>query len=168
MLMHESVTCCPTACRVAKLTLCHKSNDRPPMIYYASTTACHHNDSLPLPPSARPSLHSSANTSAVPTNILRLAHGMKWICRLMNLSRNSGNNLPQKYVSFKRRTQNYRKRRPTITFILPRVNAFSANGTTAGFIPTTGASTVISRLPIIRLIHFRQKLVGLILTMRFQ
>ena len=27
------------------------------MIYYAATTACHHNDSLPLPPSARPSLH---------------------------------------------------------------------------------------------------------------
>lgn len=52
--------------------------------------------------------------------------------------------------------------------IQPMVNAFSANGTTAGFIPTTEASTGISRLPIIRLIHFRQKLVGLILTMRFQ
>ena len=91
-----------------------------------------------------------------------------WIYLPTNPSKNSGNNLPQKYVSFKKRTRNYRKRRPTITFIPPKVNAFSANGTTAGFIPTTGASTGISRLPIIRLIHFRQKLVGLILTMRFQ
>ncbi len=86
----------------------------------------------------------------------------------MNSNRNSGNNLPQKYVSFKRRTRNYRKRRPTITFIPPKVNAFSANGTTAVFILTTEVSIGISRLPIIRLIHFQQKLVGHILTMRFR
>ena len=86
----------------------------------------------------------------------------------MNPSKNSVNNLPQKYVSFKRRTRNYRKRRPTITFILPRVNAFSASGTIAGFIQTTEASTGISRSPTIRLIHFRLKSVGHILTMRFR
>lgn len=59
--------------------------------------------------------------------------GMKWIYLPTNPSKNSGNNLPQKYVSFKRRTWNYRKRRPTITFIPPKVNAFSANGITAVF-----------------------------------
>ena len=72
------------------------------------------------------------------------------------------------YVSFKRRTRNYRKRRPTITFIPPKVNAFSANGTTAVFIPTTEAFTGILRLPTFQLIHFRQKSVGHILTMRFR
>lgn len=110
----------------------------------------------------------SENTSIIPTNISRLAHGMKWIYLPTNPSRNRGSSFPQKYVNFKRRIRNYRKRLPTITFIPPKVNAFSANGTTAGFIPTTGASTGISRLPTIRLIHFRQKLVGHILTMRFR
>ena len=86
----------------------------------------------------------------------------------MNSSRNSESNLPPKYVSCKRRTQNYRKRRPTIIFIPPRVNAFSASGTTAGFIPTTEASTGISRLPTIRFIHFPLKSVGHILIMRFR
>ena len=111
---------------------------------------------------------ASENTSTVPTNISRLVHGMKWIYLPMNPSKSSRNNLPQKYVNFKRRTRNYRKRRPTITFIPPKVNAFSANGTTAGFIPTTEASFGISKLPTIRLIHFRLKLVGCILTMRFR
>ena len=101
-------------------------------------------------------------------HISRLVHGMKWIYLPMNSSRNSESNLPQKYVSFKRRTRNYRKRRPTITFIPPKVNAFSANGTIAVFILTTEASIGISRLPIIRLIHFRQKSAGHILTMRFR
>ncbi len=86
----------------------------------------------------------------------------------MNPSKNSENNLPQKSVSFMKRTRDYRKRRPTITFIPPKVNAFSANGITAGFIPTTEASFGISRLPTIQLIHFRQKSVWHILTMRFQ
>ena len=86
----------------------------------------------------------------------------------MNQSKNNGNNLPQKYVSFKRRTRNYRKRRPAITFILPKVNAFSASGMTAGFIPITGASTGISRLPTIRLIYFLLKSVRHILIMRFR
>lgn len=76
--------------------------------------------------------------------------------------------MPQKYVSFKRRTRNYRKRRPAITFIPPRVNTFSANGITAGFIPTTEVSIGISRSPTIQLIHSQLKLVGLILTMRFR
>ena len=111
---------------------------------------------------------ASENTSTVPTNISRLVHGMKWIYLPMNPSKSSRNNLPQKYVNFKRRTRNYRKRRPTITFIPPKVNAFSANGTTAGFIQTTEASFGISKLPTIRLIHFRLKLVGCILTMRFR
>ena len=110
----------------------------------------------------------SENTSTEPTNISRLAHGVKWICLLMKSGRNSGSSLPQKNASFKRRTRNYRKRLPTITFILPRVNAFSANGTTAGFILTTEASTGISRSPTILLIHFRLKSVGHILTMRFR
>lgn len=78
----------------------------------------------------------------------------------MNSSRNSESNLPPKYVGFNRRTQNYRKWRLTIIFIPPRVNAFSASGITAVFIPTTEASTGISRLPIIRLIHFPLKLAG--------
>ena len=85
-----------------------------------------------------------------------------------NLSRNNESSLSQKYVSFKRRIRNYRKRLPTITFILLRVNAFFASGTTAGFIPTTGASTGISRLPIIRLIYFLLKSVRHISIMRFQ
>lgn len=101
-------------------------------------------------------------------HISRLVYGTKWICLPMNPSKNSVNNLPQKYVSFKRRTRNYRKRRPTITFIPPKVNAFSANGTTVVFILTIEVSIGISKLPIIRLIHFRQKLVGHILTMRFR
>ena len=95
----------------------------------------------------------SESTSAVPMNISRLAYGVKWICLPTNPNKNSGNNLPQKYVSFKRKIRIYRKRRPAITFILPRVNAFSANGTTAVFILTTEVSIGISRLPIIRLIH---------------
>ena len=86
----------------------------------------------------------------------------------MNQSKNNGNNLPQKYVSFKRRTRNYRKRRPAITFILPKVNAFSVSGTTAGFIQTTEASIGISRLLIIQLIHFPLKSVEHILIMRFR
>ena len=110
----------------------------------------------------------SENTSAAPTNISRLAHGAKWICLPTNPNRNSRSGLPQKYVSFKRKIRIYKKRRPTITFIPPRVNAFSASGTTAGFIPKTEASTGISRLPIIRLIHFQMKSVGRILTMRFR
>lgn len=110
----------------------------------------------------------SENTLAAPTNILRLAHGVKWICLPTNPNKNSGSSLPQKCVSFKRRTRNYRKRRPTITFIPPRVNAFSASGIIAGFIPTTEASTGISRLPTIRLIYFRLKLVGHTLIMRFR
>ena len=110
----------------------------------------------------------SENTSAAPTNISKLAHGVKWICLPTNPSRNSGSNLSQKYVSCKRRTRNYKKRLPTITFIPPRVNVFSANGTTAVFILTTEVSIGISRLPIIRLIHFRQKSVGHILIMRFR
>ena len=85
-----------------------------------------------------------------------------------NLSRNNESSLSQKYVSFKRKIRIYKKRRPTITFIPPRVNAFSASGTTAVFILTTEVSIGISRLPIIRLIHFQQKLVGHILTMRFR
>ncbi len=97
-----------------------------------------------------------------------MVNGVKWIYLPMNPSKNSGNNLPQKYVSFKRRTRNYRKRRPTITFIPQKVNAFSANDTTAVFILTTEVSIGISRLPIIRLIHFRQKSVGHILIMRFR
>ena len=108
------------------------------------------------------------STSAVPTNISRLAHGVKWICLLMKPSRNSRSSLPQKYVSFKKRTRNYKKQRPAITFIPPRVNAFSASGTTAGFISTTGASIGISRLPIIQLIYFRLKSVGHTLIMRFR
>ena len=72
------------------------------------------------------------------------------------------------WLHFKRRIRNYKKRRPTISFIPPKVNAFSANGITVGFIPTTEVSTGISRSAIIRLIHFRQKSVGLILTMRFR
>ena len=99
-------------------------------------------------------------TSAVPTNISRPVYGMKWTCLFTNPSRNSGNNLPQKYLNFKRRTRNYRKQRPTITFIPPKVNASFANGTTVGFIPTTEVSTGISRLPTIRLIHFLLKSVG--------
>ena len=110
----------------------------------------------------------SESTSAVPMNISRLAYGVKWICLPTNPNKNSGNNLPQKYVSCKRKIRIYRKRRPTITFIPPKVNAFSANGTTAGFIQTTEASFGISKLPTIRLIHFRLKLVGCILTMRFR
>lgn len=110
----------------------------------------------------------SKNTSVVPMNISRLAHGVKWICQLTKPSKNSGNNLLQKYVSFKRRIRNYRKRRPTITFIPPKVNAFSASGTTAGFIPTTEASIGISRLPTIRLIYFLLKSVRHISIMRFQ
>lgn len=86
----------------------------------------------------------------------------------MNSNRNSGNNLPQKYVSFKKRTRNYRKRRSTITFIPLKVNAFSANGTIAVFILTTEVSIGISRLPTIQLIHFQLKSVGHILIMRFQ
>ena len=93
---------------------------------------------------------------------------MKWIYLPMNSSRNSESNLPQKYVSFKRRTRNYRKRRPTITFILPRVNAFFASGTTVGFIPIIEAYTGISRLLTIQLIHFRLKSVGHTLIMRFR
>ena len=93
---------------------------------------------------------------------------MKWIYLPMNSSRNSGNNLPQKYVSFKKRTRNYRKRRPTITFIPSKENAFSANGITVGFIPTTEASIGISKLPIIQLIHSQLKLVEHILITRFQ
>ena len=54
------------------------------------------------------------------------------------------------------------------SFILPRVNAFSASGTTAGFIQTTEASTGISRSPIIQLIYFRMKSAGLTSIMRFQ
>ena len=46
--------------------------------------------------------------------------------------------------------------------------AFSANGITAGFIPTTEVSIGISRSPTIQLIHSQLKLVGLILTMRFR
>ncbi len=110
----------------------------------------------------------SENTSAVPMNISRLAYGVKWICLPTNPNKNSGNNLPQKYVSFKRKIRIYRKRRPAITFILPRVNAFSANGTTAVFIPTTEASTGISRSPTILLIYFRLKSVEHISTMRFR
>ena len=110
----------------------------------------------------------SENTSAAPTNISRLAHGAKWICLPTNPSRNSGSNLSQKYVSCKRRTRNYKKRLPTITFIPPRVNVFSVSGIIAGFIPTTEASTGISRLPTIRLIYFRLKLVWHISTMRFR
>ena len=110
----------------------------------------------------------SESTSAVPMNISRLAYGVKWICLPTNPNKNSGSSLPQKYVSFKKRTRNYRKRRPTITFIPPRVNAFSASGIIVGFIPTTEASTGISRLPTIRLIHFRVKLVGHILIMKFR
>ena len=106
--------------------------------------------------------------SAEPTNISRLAHGVKWICLPMNSSRNSESNLPPKYVSCKRRTQNYRKRRPTIIFIPPRVNAFSASGIIAGFIPTTEASIGISRSSTIRLIHFLPKSVRHISTMRFR
>ena len=98
--------------------------------------------------------------SAVPTNISRPVHGVKWIYLPMNPSKSSRNNLPQKYVNFKRRTRNYRKQRPTITFIPPKVNASFANGTTVGFIPTTEVSTGISRLPTIRLIHFLLKSVG--------
>lgn len=98
----------------------------------------------------------------------KTAHGVKWIYLPMNPSKNSGNNLPQKYVSFKRRTRNYRKRRPTISFIPPKVNAFSANDITAVFILTTEVSIGISRLPTIRLIHFQQKSVGHILIMRFR
>ena len=60
------------------------------------------------------------------------------------------------------------KRRPTITFIPLRVNTFSASGTTVGFIPTTEASTGISRLPTIRLIYFLPRSVRHILTMRFR
>ena len=52
----------------------------------------------------------SGNTSTEPTNISRLAHGVKWICLPMNPSKNSGSSLPQKYVSFKKRTRNYRRR----------------------------------------------------------
>ena len=85
-----------------------------------------------------------------------------------NLSRNNESSLSQKYVSFKRKIRIYRKRLPTITFTPPRVNTFSANGTTAGFIPTTEVSTGISRSPTIRLIHFRLKSVGHILIMRFR
>lgn len=48
------------------------------------------------------------------------------------------------------------------------MNAFSASGIAAGFIPTTEVSTGISRLPIIRLIHFRLKSVEHISTMRFR
>ena len=101
-------------------------------------------------------------------HISRLAHGEKWICLPTNPSRNRGSSFPQKYVNFKRRIRNYRKRLPTITFIPLRVNTFSASGTTAGFILTTEASTGISRSPTIRLIHFRLKSVGHILTMKFQ
>ena len=93
-------------------------------------------------------------------NISRPVYGVKWTCLFTNPSRNSGNNLPQKYVNFKRRTRNYRKQRLTITFIPPKVNASFANGTTVGFIPTTEVSTGISRLPTIRLIHFLLKSVG--------
>ena len=71
-------------------------------------------------------------------------------------------------MSFKKRTRNYKKRLPTITFIQPKVNVFSASGTTAGFIPTTKASTGISRSPTIRLIHFLPKSVRHISTMRFR
>ena len=101
-------------------------------------------------------------------NLNQIAHGVKWICLPMNSSRNSESNLPPKYVSCKRRIRNYKKRRPTITFIQPRVNAFSASGTTVGFIPTTEAYTGISRSPTIRLIYSRVKLVGHILIMRFR
>ena len=110
----------------------------------------------------------SESTSAVPMNISRLAYGVKWICLPTNPSRNSGSSFPQKCVNFKRRTRNYRKRRPTITFIPPKVNAFSANGTTAVFIPTTEASTGISRSPTILLIYFLLKSVKHILTMKFR
>ena len=78
------------------------------------------------------------------------------------------NNLRQKCMSFKKRTRNYRKRQPTITFILPRVNAFFASGTTVGFIPIIEAYTGILRLPIIRLIYFQLKSAGHTLIMRFQ
>ena len=93
---------------------------------------------------------------------------MKWIYLPMNSSRNSESNLPQKYVSFKRRTRNYRKRRPTITFIPLRVNIFSASGIIVGFIPTIEVSIGISKLPIIQLIHSQLKLVEHILITRFQ
>lgn len=106
--------------------------------------------------------------TVVPTNISRLAHGVKWICWLMNLNRNSGSSFPQKYTNSKRRIRNYKKRLPTITFIPPRVNAFSASGTTAGFIPIIEAYTGISRLPTIRLIYFLLKSVRHISIMRFQ
>ena len=86
----------------------------------------------------------------------------------MNSSRNSESNLPPKYVGFNRRTQNYKKWQPTITFILPRVNAFFASGTTVGFIPIIEAYTGILRLPIIRLIYFQLKSAGHTLIMRFQ
>ena len=42
------------------------------------------------------------------------------------------------------------------------------SGIIAGFIPTTETSIGISRLPTIRLVHSRLKLVGHILTMRFR
>ena len=86
----------------------------------------------------------------------------------MNPNRNNESNLPQKYVNFKRRTRNYRKRLPTISFIPLRVNVFSASGITAGFIPITEVSTGISKSPIIRLIHFQLKSFELISTMRFR
>ena len=96
--------------------------------------------------------------------IARLAniHGLSFVMEAIR------EYLPQKYVSFKRRTRIYRKRRPTITFIQPRVNAFSASDTTAGFIPTTEASTGISRSPTTRLIYFLPKSVRHISTMRFR
>ena len=108
------------------------------------------------------------NTSAAPTNISRLAHGVKWICLPTNPNRNSGSSLPQKYVNFKRRILNCKKRRPTITFIPPKVNVFAASGITAGFIPTTEVSIGILKLPIIRLIRFPLKSVGHISIMRFR
>ena len=52
--------------------------------------------------------------------------------------------------------------------IPPKVNAFSANGTTAVFIPTTEAFTGILRLPTFQLIHFQQKSVEHILNIRFR
>lgn len=76
--------------------------------------------------------------------------------------------LPQKYVNFKRRKRNYRKRQLAITFILLRANAFSVSDKTVGFIPTTEASTGISRLLIVWFIHFRPKSVGHTLIMRFR
>ena len=103
-----------------------------------------------------------------PTNISRLVHGVKWICQPTNPNKNSGSCLPQKCVNFKRKMRNYRKRRPTITFIPPKANVFSANGTTAVFTPTTEVSTGISRLPIILLIPFLPKSVRHILIMRFR